>query len=244
MPLGKIRLDRLLVERGLAENASRARALILSGQVCLPHARPVKPSLQVDRDVAIRLNAPARVGRGAEKLASVWDELGLEASGRTVLDVGASTGGFTELLLEKGAARVYAVDVGRGLLHPRLRHDPRVRVMEGVNFRYAEAGLLPEKASLCLCDVSFISLKHIVARLPLFTKPGGFWLLLVKPQFELDRKSARGGVVRDEELREVAVERVAGYVAAAGGKTIKTVPSKVSGRKGNREVFLLAQFAP
>lgn len=238
----KIRLDHLLVERELAENASRARALILAGRVHLSHARPVKPSYQVEEDAAVRVVSPSRVSRGGEKLASVWEELGLEVSGRAVLDVGASTGGFTELMLERGAARVYAVDVGRGLLHPKLRADPRVEVLEGVNFRYAQPELLPEKVFLAICDVSFISLKHIVPRLPLFTAQGGWWLLLVKPQFELDRKSVRRGVVRDERLCAIAVEQVAAYVAAAGADPIKTLPSKLTGRKGNREVFLLATF--
>jgi 23S rRNA (cytidine1920-2'-O)/16S rRNA (cytidine1409-2'-O)-methyltransferase len=177
--------------------------------------------------------------RGGEKLSGAMDDFGIEASGRVALDVGASTGGFTDCLLRRGASRVYAVDVGERLLDDRLRRDPRVVCIEGVNFRHAREGLLPENVSLATVDVSFISLRHILPVLPRFLAPGADVLPLVKPQFEVGRgKVGKGGVVRDEASRLEAVRELARFAEEAGYAVMGESESRIPGPKGNREVFL------
>jgi 23S rRNA (cytidine1920-2'-O)/16S rRNA (cytidine1409-2'-O)-methyltransferase len=235
------RLDAELVERGLASSRAKAQGLILSGrvriegEVCGKCGAPVRPG----QDVSLVPSTRPFASRGGEKLSGALDDLGIEATGRVALDVGASTGGFTDCLLRRGALRVYAVDVGERLLDDRLRRDPRVVCIEGVNFRHARKGLLPEKVSIATVDVSFISLRHILPVLPPFLAPGADVLPLVKPQFEVGRgKVGKGGVVRDEALRRGAVRDVASFAEELGYAVLGESESRVPGPKGNREVFL------
>jgi 23S rRNA (cytidine1920-2'-O)/16S rRNA (cytidine1409-2'-O)-methyltransferase len=167
------------------------------------------------------------------------DDFGLSCEGKAALDVGASTGGFTDCLLRRGAARVYSVDVGEKLIDDRLRKDPRVVVLEKVNFRYAAAGLLPEKVALAAVDVSFISLRHILPPLRAFLLPGAEVVALVKPQFEVGKgRVGKGGIVRDEGERREAVRAVADFAAEQGYSVRGQAESRIRGPGGNREVFL------
>jgi 23S rRNA (cytidine1920-2'-O)/16S rRNA (cytidine1409-2'-O)-methyltransferase len=229
----KKRLDVLLVERGLAESRTQAQALVLAGRV--PGYQ--KPGMQVDEDAELAVQAPPRfVSRGGEKLAHALDALGVDPAGRDCLDVGASTGGFTDVLLQGGAARVIAVDVGYGQLHERLRADPRVVVLERTNAR--ELRDLPFAPELVVCDVSFISLRLALPRALALAKPGWEAVVLVKPQFEAGRAEVKGGVVRDVEVRRRVVREIAEAALAWGGETAGAVDSGLPGPKGNREVFL------
>ncbi len=230
-----------MVARGLADTRSKAQGLILSGRVLLagvPATKcgtPVRPG----QEIAVAPAPRPVVSRGGEKLAGALDDFGMSVEGAVALDVGASTGGFTDCLLRRGALRVYAVDVGRSLIAVGLRRDPRVTVMEGVNFRYAEPGLIPEKVSLAVVDVSFISLRHILLPLRAFLRPAADVVALVKPQFEVGRKSVgKGGVVRDDKKRREAVETVVSAAEEAGYEVLGEADSRVVGPKGNREIFL------
>ncbi len=235
------RLDAELVSRGLVETRAKAQGLILAGRVllggsvCTKCGAPVKEGA----DVAL-LPAPRPfVSRGGGKLSGALDDFGVDPAGRTALDVGASTGGFTDCLLRRGASRVYAVDVGERLLDDRLLRDRRVVSIEKVNFRHAAVDLLPEKVTLAVVDVSFISLRHILPVLPLFLAPGAGVLPLVKPQFEVGKgRVGKGGVVRDDALRREAVDGIAAFARETGYEVIGETESRVSGPKGNREVFL------
>jgi 23S rRNA (cytidine1920-2'-O)/16S rRNA (cytidine1409-2'-O)-methyltransferase len=234
----KKRLDVLLVERGLAESRSQAQALVMAGLV--PGFD--KPGTQVDDDAELTLERPARfVSRGGEKLANALDALGVDVRGRDCLDVGASTGGFTDVLLQRGAARVIALDVGYGQLHPRLRDDARVTVLERMNVR--QLGELPFAPELVVCDVSFISVRTALPPALALAVPGWEALVLVKPQFEAGREDVgRGGVVRDPAVQRRVVAEVAEAALAWGGETLAVVDSGLPGPKGNREFFLhLAQ---
>lgn len=230
-----------MVARGLAETRSKAQGLILSGRVLLAGRVTTKCGAAVRPGEEITLAPAPRpfVSRGGEKLAGALDDLGLSVEGAVALDVGASTGGFTDCLLRRGALHVYAVDVGRSLIADRLRRDPRVTVLEGVNFRYAGPGLIPEKVSLATVDVSFISLRHILPPLRAFLRRGADVVALVKPQFEAGRKFVgKGGVVRDDKKRREAVVTVATVAVETGYVVIGEAESRVFGPKGNREVFL------
>ncbi|MCL2103255.1 MAG: TlyA family RNA methyltransferase [Syntrophorhabdaceae bacterium] len=238
---GRCRLDAELVERGLAETRAKAQGLILAGKVLLSGEICSKCGAHVKHGAEISLIAPARpfVSRGGEKLDGALDDLKVDVSGHVALDVGASTGGFTDCLLRRGALRVYAVDVGERLLDDRLRKDSRVIAKENVNFRYASADLLPEKVSVAVVDVSFISLRHILPALSLFLTDGAQVLSLVKPQFEVGKgKVGKGGVVRDDAARGEAVESVAVFASGMGYEVAGEAESRVRGPKGNREVFL------
>lgn len=240
-PAARRRLDAELVERGVATSRAKAQGLILAGRVLLDGAVCSKCGAPVGPGQEVSLLPETRpfASRGGEKLSGALSDFGIGVAGRVVLDVGASTGGFTDCLLQAGALRVYAVDVGERLLDDRLRRDPRVVCIEGVNFRHAREGLLPEKVSLATVDVSFISLRHILPVLPLFLSPGADVIPLVKPQFEVGRgKVGKGGVVRDDSLRRGAVREVASFAAAAGYSVVGESESRVAGPKGNREVFL------
>lgn len=230
----KKRLDVLLVERGLAETRSQAQALVLAGLV----RGYDKPGTQVGPDVDVEVERPAPyVSRGGEKLAQALDALGVEVAGRDCLDVGASTGGFTDVLLQRGAVRVIALDVGYGQFHPRLRGDPRVTVLERVNAR--EVRDLPFRPSLVTCDVSFISVRTALP--PVLAQADADWeaLVLVKPQFEAGRGAVgRGGVVRDDTVRRRVVRDVAEAACDWGARPVGVVESGVAGPKGNREIFL------
>lgn len=237
----RIRLDAALVARGLAETRAKAQGLILSGRVLQDGRIVTKCGAQVRPDQSIALSPALRpfVSRGGAKLDGALDDFGLSCQGNTAMDVGASTGGFTDCLLRRGAARVYAVDVGEKLIDQSLRKDPRVILLERVNFRYAPAELLPEKVALAAVDVSFISLRHILPALCRFLLPGANVLALVKPQFEVGKEwVGKGGVVRDEGKRLEAVRKVADFAGTIGFSLAGQAESRVSGPGGNREVFL------
>jgi 23S rRNA (cytidine1920-2'-O)/16S rRNA (cytidine1409-2'-O)-methyltransferase len=241
-PRRRSRLDALLVERGLAATRARAQGLILAGRVLLGGAVCTKCGVPVKagQDIALLPSPRPYASRGGDKLAGALEDLGIDVGNRVALDVGASTGGFTDCLLRRGAVRVYAVDVGERLLDDRLRRDPRVTSIEGINFRHAPADLLPEEVSVAVVDVSFISLRHILPALSRFLAPGAEVLALVKPQFEVGRgKVGKGGVVRDDGMRAQAVREVALSAAAAGYDVRGQADSRIRGPKGNREVFLL-----
>ncbi len=226
----KKRLDVLLVERGLAESRSQAQALVLAGLV--PGFS--KPGQQVDDAVEVAVRQPPPfVSRGGEKLAHALDALGVDPSGRDCLDVGASTGGFTDCLLQRGARHVIAVDVGYGQLHPKLRNDPRVTVMERTNARAIRA--LPLVPSLVVCDVSFISVATALPPALRLAAPGWDALVLVKPQFEAGRADAPKGVVRDPEVHRRVLRSVCAGAVGWGAEVLGVVDSGLPGPKGNRE---------
>jgi 23S rRNA (cytidine1920-2'-O)/16S rRNA (cytidine1409-2'-O)-methyltransferase len=238
----RVRLDRLLVDRGLAPSRERAQRLILAGAVLVEERPVTKPGAVVAADARLRLRgAPAPyVSRGGEKLAGALDAFGLDVRGRVALDVGASTGGFTDCLLRRGARRVIAVDVGYGQLAWSLRQDPRVVVLERVNARHLAAVELPETPDLATIDVAFISLALVLPAVAAVLAPGSPVVALVKPQFEVGRgQVGKGGVVRDPGLRAAAVARVRAAAAAAGLCVGGEAESVLPGPKGNREVFLL-----
>lgn len=230
-----------MVALGLAETRAKAQALILAGRILLDGRPAVKAGSPVrpDRSVALLPAPRPYASRGGEKLEGALDDLGISAEGATVLDVGASTGGFTDCLLRRGARRVYAVDVGKGLLDDSLRRDPRVVVREGQNFRFAPPDLLPEKVGLATVDVSFISLRHILPPLRAFLLDGAQVVALVKPQFEAGREAVgKGGVVRDETKRRGAVTSVLAAAAGLGFIPAGEAECRLRGPRGNREVFV------
>jgi 23S rRNA (cytidine1920-2'-O)/16S rRNA (cytidine1409-2'-O)-methyltransferase len=236
-------VDRLVVERGLAPTREKARRLILAGGVLVGDSPVDKPGTLVDEDCSIRLRRPPKpfVGRGGEKLEGALDALRLDVRGFQVLDVGASTGGFTDCLLQRGARRVTALDVGRGQLDWKLYSDPRVRALEEVNARHLRTEDFPEPFDLVTADVSFISLTKVIPALAPLLKPEGRLLLLVKPQFELRPEDVgKGGLVRDPRLHHRAVESVARAAEGLGLEVVDVVPSPITGASGNREFFLLA----
>ncbi|MCL5745889.1 MAG: TlyA family RNA methyltransferase, partial [Acidobacteria bacterium] len=218
---GKRRLDQLLVEKGLAENRTKARALILAGQVLVNGQKGAKAGEDVPLDSRIEVLQPLRyVSRGGLKLEGALDHFGIAVESCVCLDLGSSTGGFTDVLLQRGAARVYAVDVGAGQLDWKLRNDPRVVLKEGVNARYLQFDDIGERVDLAVCDVSFISVTLIVPVLPPLLKENGEMVILIKPQFEVGRgQVGKGGIVRDPELHRAACARVEQAVQQLGFKT-------------------------
>jgi 23S rRNA (cytidine1920-2'-O)/16S rRNA (cytidine1409-2'-O)-methyltransferase len=229
----KKRLDVLLVERGLAESRSQAQALVIAGLV---HGYD-KPGTQLDESVALDVERPPRfVSRGGEKLAHALDLLKVDPLGKDCLDVGASTGGFTDCLLQNGAARVIALDVGYGQLHPRLRADERVVVLERVNARNVTN--LPFAPELIVCDVSFISVKTALPPLLRLAAPGWQALVLVKPQFEAGRADTPKGVVRDPAVRRRVLLDVCAAAVGWGSQVVGLVDSGLPGPKGNREFLV------
>ncbi|MFI5258510.1 MAG: TlyA family RNA methyltransferase [Candidatus Limnocylindrales bacterium] len=238
------RLDQLLVERGLADTRTRAQALVLGGHVRVgegPAARTDrKPGDLVETKIALEVEAPPPfVSRGGLKLRAALDVFGVEPVGLVCLDVGSSTGGFTDLLLQRDASKVYAVDVGRGQLAEALRHDPRVISMERTNARALGPGVLPTAVDLAVVDVSFISLDRILRPVATCFGPlGGKIVALVKPQFEAGRKQVRDGVVRDPEVHRQTLETVARYALGIGLKLRNAAASPLTGPAGNREFFL------
>jgi 23S rRNA (cytidine1920-2'-O)/16S rRNA (cytidine1409-2'-O)-methyltransferase len=227
------RLDVLLVERGLAESRSKAQALVIAGLV----PGYDKPGAQVDEHAELTVvSPPAFVSRGGEKLAHALDALDLDPSGHDCLDVGASTGGFTDCLLQRGAARVIALDVGHGQLHPRLRDDPRVTVLERVNVRHLAT--LPFAPDLVVCDVSFISVRTALPAALRLAAPSWEALVLVKPQFEAARGEAPKGVVRDPAVQRRVLREVCAAASGWGARVLGVVDSGVPGPKGNREFFV------
>jgi 23S rRNA (cytidine1920-2'-O)/16S rRNA (cytidine1409-2'-O)-methyltransferase len=227
------RLDVVLVERGLVESRGQAQALILAGLV----PGHEKPGEQVDEDAQIYVVRPPQfVSRGGEKLRNAMHAFGVRAAGRDCADVGASTGGFTDCLLQAGAARVVAIDVGYGQLHPRLREDPRVTVLERTNARMLTA--LPFAPDLVVCDVSFISVTKALSPVLALARPGWEGIVLVKPQFEALRAAVRKGVVRDPKVWQEVLENVIEAAQEWGGRTLGVVDSGLPGPKGNREFFV------
>ncbi len=225
---------------GLAASRTKAQALIRAAQVLVDDVPIDKPGTKVAEDAVIRLRGVASpfVSRGGEKLAGAFDDLHIDPSGKLCLDVGASTGGFTDCLLQRGASGVVALDVGYGQLHEKLRQDPRVTLIERVNARELGASLLPEGVGLVTMDVSFISSTLILPRLAEVV-PAADLLIMVKPQFEVGREEVgKGGVVRDEVLRARAAERVQHCAEALGYDLSGQSDSQIPGPKGNREIFL------
>ena len=240
--VARVRLDSLLTERGLFASRSRAAAAVLAGQVHVGpgRSRAAKPGQLVAHDVEVSVDAGLPyVSRGGVKLANALDALGLEVDGRCALDVGASTGGFTDCLLQRGASQVVAVDVAYGELDWRLRGDRRVTVIERVNARSLSPAALPYAPDLIAIDVSFISLTKVLPAVLECAAPAFDCLAMVKPQFELGRgRVGKGGVVRDASLRREAVGSVAAYARSLGAAVLGFAPSGLPGPAGNRETFL------
>ena len=238
----KSRLDRLLVERGLAPTREKAQAMILAGKVEVDGRRAEKAGTPVSADSEIRVAGPAHpyVSRGGPKLSAALDAFGIDPSGAVCLDVGASTGGFTDCLLQRGAARVYAVDVGWGQIDARLREDPRVVLRERVNARFLSRAHVPEPVAVAAMDLSFISARLVLPAVAPLLAPGAFLVVLVKPQFEAGRREVpRGGVVKDPATQRRVVEEVTRAGEALGMMAVGSIPSPVKGASGNQE-FLLA----
>ena len=237
----KRRIDQLLVERGLAESRERAQALILAGYVRAEGRKIEKPGQTVSDTADIELTQRLRyVSRGGLKLEGAIRQFGIEVAGRICLDIGSSTGGFTDCLLQHGAARVYAFDVGTGQLDWKLRNDPRVVVREGVNARYLQPADLPEPVDLAVCDVSFISVTHILPVLPPLLRSPAALVILIKPQFEAGRDQVgRGGIVRDPAVHAEICARIKAAVESLGFRTA-LMESPILGAEGNREFLLYA----
>ena len=241
MQPAKLRLDQMLVARGLAESRNQAQALILAGRVAVAGVGAVKAGSLVAADADITLKPPASqyVSRGGDKLAAALAHFAVSPAGLAALDAGASTGGFTHCLLLAGARRVYAVDVGFGQLDQSLRQDPRVVVLERVNLRHLPWHAIPEPVDLATLDLSFISLTLVLPKIMEFLRPGGQVLALVKPQFEVGKgKVGKGGVVRDPALQQQAVARVAEAAQKLCFRVSPPYPSPLKGPKGNQEYFL------
>lgn len=245
---GKIRVDVLLVERGLVPSRERARALILAGRVLVSEQKVEKPGAVVHGDAPVRLlgDDMPYVSRGGLKLAGALEHWKIQVNGRACLDVGASTGGFTDCLLQRGAVHVTAVDTGFGQIAMKLRNDARVRLLERTNARFLAAGALAEaggpELTLLVMDVSFISatllLGPVMAAAPSLTEA----VILVKPQFEAGRGNVgKGGIVRDPEAHRLAIDKVAACVASLGWQVVETIPSPITGAEGNVEFLLYAR---
>jgi len=239
--MSRVRLDQLVLRAGLAPSRERARALILAGQVTVDGEPQTKAGTLVDEAAAVALVEPDHpyVGRGGLKLAHALDTFGIDVEGREALDIGASTGGFTDVLLQRGARRVVALDVGHGQLDWRLRNDPRVVVRERVNARYLTPDALPGPVDLAVIDVSFISLRQILPVVPPLVRSGGDVVALVKPQFEAARGEARKGLVRDEAVRARVLDEVSAAAAAVGLTPLTSIPSPVTGAARGNVEFLL-----
>ena len=239
----KIRLDQALVERAFYQSREQAQRAIMAGQVRIGEQVAQKPSILVGPDVMIATAAAPRfVGRGGLKLEGALDFFGIDVSNQIAVDIGASTGGFTDCLLQRGARKVYAIDVGHGQLAWRIRNDPRVTVFEKTNARAISPSLISEAANICVIDVSFISLTLILPNAFQLVTPSGMVLALIKPQFELKRSDVgRGGIVRDASLHEKAQGKVVSFVEASGHEVIGLAASVVAGADGNREFFICAR---
>jgi 23S rRNA (cytidine1920-2'-O)/16S rRNA (cytidine1409-2'-O)-methyltransferase len=237
----KTRLDRLIVERGLVESREKAQALIMAGEVRVNGQKAAKPGQPVESDCAIEmLSRPPYVSRGGYKLAGALQHFGLDVTGKVCADIGSSTGGFTDVLLQSGAARVHAVDVGAGQLDWKLRTDARVVLHEGVNAREVSVEEIGERVEFLTCDVSFISVTLILPAVVSLLVPGGQMVILIKPQFEVGKgQVGKGGIVREPALHRAACERVEGAVRDAGFETA-IIESPIAGAEGNKEFLLYA----
>lgn len=240
----KQRLDRLVVERGLFASRKQAQGAIMAGNVYVDGRRVDKPGAPVAATarVEVRGDLCPYVSRGGLKLARALEVFGVDPHGAVALDVGASTGGFTDCLLQHGAKRVYAVDVGYGQLDWRLRQDPRVVVMERTNARYLQPGDLPEPVDIAVIDVSFISLEKVLPAVAPIIRPGGTLVALVKPQFEAGPEQVgKGGVVRDPAVHRAVLVRVADAMPHSGLRPLAMTHSPIKGPRGNIEYFILAR---
>ena len=236
------RLDLLLVARGLAATREKAQAMILAGLVEVDGRRADKAGASIESDAEIRVAGPAHpyVSRGGVKLAAALDAFGIDVAGCVCVDVGASTGGFTDCLLQRGASRVYAIDVGHGQLDAKLRNDPRVVVREKVNARFLSEEHVPEPAALAALDLSFISVRLVLPAVQRVLAPGAWIVVLVKPQFEAGRAEVpRGGVVRSEEVRQRVLREVEIFGKGLGLDSVGSIPSPIAGARGNREFLLV-----
>ena len=239
--MAKVRADQMLVERGLAPSRERARALILGGKVYVGEKRVDKAgdALKEDVELTVRGDDIPYVSRGGVKIAGALDAFQFDPRGLVAADFGASTGGFTDCLLQRGATRVYAIDVGYGQLHQKLRTDARVVVMERVNARHLTSESLPELVDVVVIDASFIGLGKLLPAAVAVLKPAGEILAMVKPQFEVGKKNlGKNGVVREESVRVQAIDDVAKEAAALGLKEIARADCVITGPEGNREAFL------
>jgi 23S rRNA (cytidine1920-2'-O)/16S rRNA (cytidine1409-2'-O)-methyltransferase len=235
----KLRLDQLLVGRGLFPSREQARRAVMAGDVKIGTRIAAKPSELLGEEAAILIKPTRKyVGRGALKLESALDYFKIDVRGKTALDIGASTGGFTDCMLQRGAKKVYAVDVGHGQLNWKLRNDPRVIVREKVNARSLSRGHVPEAVDLCVIDVSFISLTLVLPNAFDLITPTGVVLALIKPQFELQRADVgRGGIVRDPDLHRKAQDKIVAFVTHLDHVVTGLVPSAIKGADGNQEFF-------
>jgi 23S rRNA (cytidine1920-2'-O)/16S rRNA (cytidine1409-2'-O)-methyltransferase len=236
----KLRLDQVLVGKGLFPSREQARRAVMAGDVKVGTRVAVKPSELLEEEAPITIK-PARryVGRGALKLENALDHFNIDVRGKTALDIGASTGGFTDCMLQRGAGKVYAVDVGHGQLNWKLRNDARVIVLEKVNARSLSREHVPEPVDLCVIDVSFISLTLVLPNAFDLITPTGVILALIKPQFELQRRDVgKGGIVRDQELHRKAQDRIVTFVTHSGHVVTGIVPSAIKGTDGNQEFFV------
>jgi 23S rRNA (cytidine1920-2'-O)/16S rRNA (cytidine1409-2'-O)-methyltransferase len=234
---GKTRIDQLLVIKGFCESREQAQRAIMAGRVIVEGQRADKPSLLVAGDAAIEVQGSEKyVGRGGFKLEAALEHFKVPVKGKTCLDVGSSTGGFTDCLLQRGAAKVYAVDVGRGQIDWKLRNDPRVIVREGINARYLSTADIGETIEICVADVSFISLTLILPAVFALLPSAADMVVLIKPQFELSPgKVGRGGIVRDSSLHVEAIEKIRRFVEGEGKHWLGVVESPLRGREGNVE---------
>jgi 23S rRNA (cytidine1920-2'-O)/16S rRNA (cytidine1409-2'-O)-methyltransferase len=241
----KERVDKLLVERGLAPTRTKAQALVMAGQVFVGEKRIEKPGDQLAIDVALALRGQERfVSRGGHKLEAALQHFAIDVAGRVALDVGASTGGFTDCLLQHGASRVYAVDVGTHQLHEKLRADPRVILREQFNARELSSDVVREPVQLIVIDVSFISLRLVLPSALAFLEPGGVLVALVKPQFEAGRAEVDrgGGVISDPVVRQAAIDGIVAFVEQPCGLRVRgTIDSPIAGPAGNVEALLVAE---
>jgi 23S rRNA (cytidine1920-2'-O)/16S rRNA (cytidine1409-2'-O)-methyltransferase len=239
----KLRLDRLLVERGLVESRERGQALIIAGQALVNGQKRDKAGALVPEDAELRILGEALpyVGRGGLKLAAALREFKVSVEGKSALDVGASTGGFTDCLLQGGCGKVYAVDVGYGQMAWKIRQEPRVVVIERTNIRAMDPSLIPEPVDIVVIDVSFISLEKVIPSIQRFLRPGSELIALIKPQFEVGKgQVGKGGIVRDEGLRTAVVERVKASFQETGLTVIGVIPSPITGQDGNVEFLIYA----
>ncbi len=243
---GKIRLDQLLVERGLAESRSRAQSLVMAGKVFSGQARLDKPGQSLAADTQVELRSPDHpwVSRGGVKLARALEVFSIDPKGCVCLDVGASTGGFTHVLLEQGASRVYAVDVGRGQLAWELRNEPRVVVMERTNARHLTRDQIPEPVEVIVCDASFIGLGTLLPAPLSLAAPGAVLVSLIKPQFEVGKgRVGKGGIVTDPALHEEVCARISSWLSQQPGWTVTGIcDSPIAGAEGNKEFLIAARF--
>jgi len=238
--LKKTRIDKLLLDRGLVDSREKARSLIMAGNVLVEDTPVLKAGTPVADDASVRLRGAGHpfVGRGGVKLEGALVRFKIDPSGWVAADIGASTGGFTDCLLRRGAARVYAIDVDTDQLDWRLRSDPRVMPIRG-NARYLERDWVPEPVALAVVDVSFISVSKVLEALPAIILPGGDVVALVKPQFEVGRgRVGKGGVVRDPELQREAVEAVIREASKSGFACEARCPAPITGKQGNQEFFI------